>query len=640
MIKIARPVLVALPLLVACGGSSTAPPPAAAPAPGSPPSAAEVFARAKAATGGAAWDGITSSQSEGTIATGGMSGALAMLEDDRTGRTVEHYTIGPIQGADGFDGQHSWSQDPGGEVTVRDAPESLEEARTDVWLTTRGEFQPDFAGAAVSAPREETLAGARYWVIDATPKGGRAIALWFDQATGLVARSVMRRGGKTITSVLDDYRQAGPVRLPFHVAQDATDASGRTDPREHVDVKLSKITANPRLDDATFAIPAMPATAKIDDPSGVTRVPFELVNNHIYADATIDGKPVRMLVDTGGANLLTPASAARLGLKGEGKLAASGVGDEQVDLSLAHAKEVRLGGAVLERPVFYVIDMGDLPATEGVASDGLVGFEMFRRFRVTVDYAAHTLTLADPSKFTPPAGAHVVPFDMAERIPVVTGTLDGLPVRISVDTGSRVSLTMHAPFVHDHDLVARYGAAPETVTGWGVGGPSKARPARLGTLTLGDLAIKDIAGDLATGNKGAFANPDLSANLGGGVLRRFTVSFDYDAHKMYLAPNADFAKPDLYDRSGTWITLDGEALKVVAVAPEGAAEKAGLKVGDRILSIDGASPKSKSVADWRVALREKPAGTRLKLKVSDGSADRSVDLVLSDAIPAHAKIAR
>lgn len=175
------------------------------------------------------------------------------------------------------------------------------------------------------------------------------------------------------------------------------------------------------------------------------------------------------------------------------------------------------------------------------------------------------------------------------------------------------------------------------MTGWGVGGPSKARPARLGTLQLGDLAIKDIAGDLTTGNKGAFANPDLSANLGGGVLKRFTVTFDYDARKMYLVPNADFDKPDTFDRSGTWITSDGEALKVVAVAPQGAAERAGLKVGDRIVAIDGASAKSKTVADWRVALRERPAGTRMKLKVTGGGAERSVDLVLYDAIPAHAK---
>jgi hypothetical protein len=69
---------------------------------------------------------------------------------------------------------------------------------------------------------------------------------------------------------------------------------------------------------------------------------------------------------------------------------------------------------------------------------------------------------------------------------------------------------------------------------------------------LGELRIDGIVGDLFTGNKSSFANPDLSASLGGGVLNRFTVAFDYVAKRMYLAPNANFGKPDAFDRSGLW----------------------------------------------------------------------------------------
>ena len=90
------------------------------------------------------------------------------------------------------------------------------------------------------------------------------------------------------------------------------------------------------------------------------------------------------------------------------------------------------------------MDLGKLPAVEGVDSDGLVGYEMFRRFGVTIDYGKHELVLTEPAKFAPPVGAHAVPFELADRIPIVQGTLDGLAARISIDTGSRVSLTLHA----------------------------------------------------------------------------------------------------------------------------------------------------------------------------------------------------
>jgi predicted aspartyl protease len=424
------------------------------------------------------------------------------------------------------------------------------------------------------------------------------------------------------------------VLLPFHLVTDRTDAAGRTDPRQRNELRVERIVVNPPLDATAFAMPSMVPSAHIADGSGTTSVPFELLNNHIYAAASIDGKPVRVLVDTGGVNVLTPAAAKRLGVTSAGKLAGRGVGDEHVDLSFARVGEVRLGGAVLSRPVFYVIDLGPLPDAEGTDFDGLVGFEMFRRFRVSIDYEARVLTLSEPAKFQPPAGAHAVPFEMAERIPIVTGTLDGRPVRLSVDTGSRSSLTLHSPFVRSNDLVGRYAAAPETITGWGVGGPARGRPARLGTLTLGEVAIRDIAGDFYLGDKGVFASPDLSGNLGGGVLRRFTVAFDYDSRRMYLVPNRHFAEPDAFDRSGMWLFRDGGALKVMDIARGGPAEKAGLKTDDRIERIGGELVSSRPLGEWRARLRELPAGTRLALRLAGGK--RSVELVLDDAIPLHA----
>jgi hypothetical protein len=597
-----------------------------------------LLARFKAVTGGARWDAIASLETRATMSVGQLSGPVTTLQDVATGRAVSQYTLGPVSGAEGYDGTTAWSRDPGGEVVALDAPEARETAKTGAWINALAYWYPGRApGAVIGEAGERAESGRRFQLLDATPRGGRAIALWFDADTGLLVRTVQRRGSDTITTAMDDYRDAAGVRLPFHVVVDQTDAAGRTDARARVEIHVDQVVANVQLDAAAFAMPAMTASARIADPSGTTQVPFELVNNHIYAAATIDGKPARVVVDTGGLNLLTPMSAQRLGVASSGKLAARGVGDEEVDLALGHAGEVRLGAAVLAHPVFYILDLGELQAGEGTEVDGLVGYEMFRRFRVTIDYAARLLTLTEPARFAPPAGAHVVPFELADRIPIVTGSLDGLPVRLSVDTGSRASLTLHAPFVRDHDLAARYGAAPETIVGWGVGGPSRGRPARLGALALGDLVIADIAGDLYTGDKGAFADPDRSGNLGGGVLRRFTVTFDYDAHRMYLTPNSDFGKPDDFDRSGLWLFADGDALKVVAVAPDGPSSKAGVAANDRIERISDEPVRQRTLAEWRQRLRSLPAGAHVALSVVRGGAPQNVDLVLADVIPQHAR---
>ena len=595
--------------------------------------ASTLIARFKEASGGAAWDRAKTLHATGTLAAGGMSGEVTLVQDFETGRSADAYKLGPIEGADGYDGKLAWTRDPGGEVAALDTPDAKRRARSQAWLDARAFWYPARIKATYGPVADRETDGKHFRVIEATPDAGDPLTLWFDPSTHLLVRTVQRQGQDTVTTVLEDYRDVGGVRVAFHTTTDMTDAAGRTDPRARSEIQLAKATLNDAVADADFAMPAMAPTAHIVDGSGSTRIPFDLVNNHIYANGTIDGKPARFLVDTGGVNLLTPAAAKKFGIAGEGKLAARGVGDQAVDLAFAHAKEVRIGGAALADPVFYIIDLGDLPKVEGVDSDGLVGYEMFRRFGVTIDYEKHELVLTDPVKFVPPAGAHAVPFTLDDRIPIVEGTLDGVPARMSVDTGSRSSLTLHSPFVREHQLIGKYRAAPDAVIGWGVGGPSRGRPARFGMLKLGDLEIPGIAGDLYTGDKGSFANPDLAGNLGGGVFKRFTVAFDYANKRLYFAPNASYGKPDAFDRSGLFLLADEDALVVADVAAESAAAETGFAKDDRIVAIEGAAANRSSLVEWRAKLRELSVGTKLKVDRVRSGRKENVELVLADRIP-------
>ena len=593
-----------------------------------------VLERFRTVSGGERWNEAHSWHGEGTIRSGGLNGEYAVSVDLLTGRSVDTYRLGPLDGADGYDGRTAWSRDPGGEAAALDAPEAVRHARSQAWLDAHAYWYPQRTPATYSAVEVKEAAGRRYAVVVASPREGDPVTLWFAADSGLLAQVQQRQGQDTATTLFDDYRDVDGVRMPFHCVIDMTDAAGRTDSRRRVEIQLERITLNVALADSDFAQPALTATARIDDPGGITRLPFELLNNHIYALGTLDGQPARFMVDTGGFNLLTPAAAKKFGLHSEGRLPAAGVGEERGEFAAARAHEVRLGAAAMSSPVFYVTDLGQLQDVEGTALDGLVGYEMFRRFGTQIDYGQRQLTISDPAKFTPPAGATAVSFDLADSVPIVNATIDGLPARISIDTGSRSALTLHSPFVRAHDLVAKYRAGPETVIGWGVGGAVRGRPVRLGTLQLGDLGIQGIAGELFTGDKGSFANPDLAGNLGGGALNRFTVAFDYANKKMYLAPNAHFGRADTFDRSGLWLLADGDALRVADVAAGSAAALAGLRNGDRILAIGDADIARFNLSAWRVRLRDLPAGYTLDVRFRRDGAEQSATLRLADRIPA------
>jgi hypothetical protein len=599
--------------------------------------AGTVLARFKAGSGGAHWDGVHSLRSTGTLSAGGLKGKFQETRDLLTGRSSDSYKIGPVDGADGYNGKQAWTRSPGGEVAVLDDPDAVRNARSDAWLNALAYWYPQRGNATYGKVAARALDGKHYNALEATPDGGNPVTLWFAADTGLLARSVRKMGGDTVTTSFDDYRDVDGIRVPFHVADDQTDAAGRTDPRNHHEVQFDRIAANVAIADSDFAVPAMAATAHIDNASGVSSVPFDLVNNHIYVDGAVDGEPARFLVDTGGMNLLTPAAAKKFGLNGEGKMAVSGAGEQPQNVAFARGKQVRIGAATLANPVFYVIDLGNLPQIEGTPIDGLVGYEMFRRFDVQIDYAKKTLTISDPRNFVSPPGATVLDFKLAGTNPKISATLDGMPVALTVDTGSRDSLTMSSPFVRAHSLVKKYAASPEAVIGWGVGGAARGRPARFGALQLGDLNIEGIAGNLFVGDKGAFSDPDIAGNLGGGVLRRFTVAFDYANRKMYLTPNADFGKPDTFDRSGLWLFADGDVLKIVDVAKGSAAEHAGLRVNDLITKIGGTAISAKSLTEWRRQFRDLPVGTQFTVKFRRDGKDKTTTLTLANRIPDTAK---
>lgn len=599
--------------------------------------AGSVLARAKAVSGGAAWESARSWRGEGTLAGGGLSGEYHATVDLTTGRSADSYKLGPVDGADGYDGKRAWAKDPGGEVAALDAPEARRRARSQAWLDARAYWFPQRMAATYATVETRGLDGKRYHVIEAKPQDGEPIVLWFSADSGLLERVVQREGQDTATTTFDDYRDVHGLRLPFHFVTDKTDAAGRTDPRRRSEVRFERITLDVAVADTDFAMPDMAATAHIDSADGVARIPFELINNHIFVDATINGQAARLIVDTAGANILTPAAAAKLGVSGAGKGSAAGNGEERTDFAFANVDDLRVGAARIDHPVFYIVDLGRLADVEGVPLDGLVGYELFRRFGTTIDYARHEFTLTDAGKFAPPPGAGAIAFDLDDHVPIVRGTLGGLPARITIDTGSRSSLTLHSPFVRANKLVEVYHAAPESVTGWGIGGAVRGRMARLPTLRIGDQEIDGIAGELFTGDKGAFANPDISANLGSGVLRRFTVAFDYDKRKMYLAPNADVAKADAFDRSGLWLLSDGDVLRITDVVSDSAAARAGLRVDDRIVAIGGELVAKRSLAQWRQLLRESPAGTRIALEYRRGNEEEAADVILADRIPIAAR---
>ncbi|MFZ3209873.1 MAG: aspartyl protease family protein [Terriglobales bacterium] len=597
------------------------------PATAAPQCAQEILAKAKQATGGNAWDAIQSTYSKGKLTTSGLTGQAESWEDNLTGRYLEKYQLGPTSGADGFDGKLVWSQDSSGEPRAEGAANARQGAADEAYRTAMAYWFPQRWPAQIECSGQKQEQGKSFQVLRITPQGGRPFDLWIDATTYFFDHTVEKADIETRTTYFSDYRTVNGVKVPF--AERSTNGDTKYDQF----VALENVEFNVPVQEAQFRMPQPPPPDfAIAGGKSSTTVPFELLNNHIYVEVKLNGKgPFRVLCDTGGANIITPELARELGLKAEGALQGRGVGEKSEDVGLVKMQSLGVGEATLSNQVFAVFPMEAFSAVEGIKINGLIGYEVFRRFIARVDYEHHLLTLTVPSAFAYKGDGTTVPFLFNAHIPQVDGEIDGIAGKFDIDTGSRASLSVLGPFAEKHDLAAHYGARIEAVTGWGVGGAARSLVTRAKVLRLGKVEVHDPVTELSLQKKGAFVNPYVAGNVGAGVLKRFNITFDYQHQQLIFERNANYDKPDVYDRSGMWLNQSGETFEVMDVVAGGPAAAAGLKIGDKILAIDGRPVSQLSLPAVRQQLKSEP-GTRLRLAIQSGEQKREVVLVLKNLV--------
>ncbi|MEO6968365.1 MAG: PDZ domain-containing protein [Rhodanobacteraceae bacterium] len=593
------------------------------------PDAADIMNANKVASGGGAWNGKAVLKTQSALSGQGLTGSDVSIADLRDGRSVDRYTLGPANGAQGYDGKQAWQQDPSGTVNIEAGGDALPLAINNAYRNANLWWKPDFGGAAISSNGEKPCDKSQCDVLSITPKGGKPFEAWFDAKTHLLSRVIEKQGPQTVTTTLSDYQPLDGAQIPHKLVNDSGLGA-----KYLQTVTVTSAQFLPVQPNSTYAPPKV--TVKDFSIAGGaprTQFPFHLYNNHIYANAQINGSaPLIFIFDTGGQNILVPSTATALGIKSEGAMAGSGVGNKTQDFGLAKIKTLKVGDAIFKHQVVGVLDF-EPNGVEGVEIKGMVGFEVFKRFVTRLDYGAKTITLIDPKHFDPADAGTPVKFVFDGNQPEVEGSFEGIPGKFNIDTGARDELTLTGPFAQQHDLRAKHPKGVEAVEGWGVGGASRGYVTRGAEMTIGSVKIPDIVTSFSTQKKGAFSSAAYQGNVGGGVLKRFVVTFDYANQIMYLKPLPEpVTDVGTYDRAGMWINAVADGVQVMDVTAKGPAQDAGLKVGDVITAVDGKPATSIPLYDLRRQLRDESPGTVVHFTVKRGNATRKAPVMLRDQI--------
>ncbi|MFO1313745.1 MAG: PDZ domain-containing protein [Burkholderiales bacterium] len=574
------------------------------------PDPVAVLMAAKNASGGAAWDGMKTQRSEVTLATGNIIGTVERWSDMETGRSMLRYKVGPLAGAAGFDGKQVWTQEEGEEPKIETNPAALELAVNAAYRDRLAFWYPERAKARIEYKERADADGRKYDVVTIAPEGGRPFDFWIDAETKLIGRLVEREANVTRTEVYSDRRDVQGVKIPFHVE------TSRGDPKFDELVNVKSLAFNDSIANVVFGPPVAKADLVFPPGRASVEIPFEAMSGHLFVQVMFDGRgPFRMLLDAGGANVLTVQTAAAL------------LGDRPVQKTLTVASTT-INGVELGNQRYVVADIDPfLRRVEGLSDvAGVLGLEWFVRMPVRIDYARSRITFYDPAQWKGGSGVKV-PVAQRGRLPQVKGSLDGIEGLFEIDTGSRGSLTLTPGFTAKSDLAKKLAPKNVAITGVGMAGPVRASLARAKSLKLGTVEVPNPIVALPR-VEGEPAKTDVAGNVGFALMRQFAVTYDLPNDTLYFERYLNFGAPDIADRGGLWLERNDQGFAVVDVVAGGPAASAGLKAGDVIVEVNGYPSAQLLLPAVRELMRAQP-GARVNFKTSEG---RDVTLVLRDLV--------
>ncbi|HXX20541.1 MAG TPA: PDZ domain-containing protein [Candidatus Acidoferrum sp.] len=355
-----------------------------------------------------------------------------------------------------------------------------------------------------------------------------------------------------------------------------------------------------------------PAMARFHLGGNAVEIPARFVDYLVFLPAGVnEGQPSLFQLDsTVAVSTIDPGRAAELGLT---SLQSPVLNLSGVDLSLAS-----LAAATKK----------DFGAQVGRAYEGTLGSDFFSGAVIEINYARQTVRLYDPATYQYSGRGKAMKLTFVAGLPVVHAKIlvsSGKPVEgdFVVNTALDASLVVSQKFQRAHNLLSHLKTIPSTdfqPDGGAVLG-------RVKDFEIGPFAVADTIGAFPHGNSLADTAPHLAGEIGGGMLRRFIVTFDYPHQQIIFDPSSDIRVDEIEDMSGIVLTAGGPDLKrfeVTQVWPGTPGADAKIQKGDVIAGVNDEAAADMSLAEIRRLFRQ-PA-IKYKLLIQRGSQTLTVNL--------------
>ncbi len=353
-------------------------------------------------------------------------------------------------------------------------------------------------------------------------------------------------------------------------------------------------------------------------------VPFELYNNLIVVPILLNGKyPLKFILDTGVRStiIIDKSFTDSLNIQYDRKIELFGLGKEQsVNALVAGDISMTMPGVTCSGLSVLVLeeDFLHLEPHLGVKVHGLIGYDIFSRFVLKINYIDKQLELFKPLDYEVNKKYEAIDLDIYEakpymKVQIQLNPVDSIMARLMIDTGASHALVLNRESSEKIDIPV---VSIETKLGRGLTGEINGHLGRIDGIYLGKKRLSHVITSFPAGAE-YDKNDNKNGSIGGELLKKYSVIFDYYRNKIYLKPNATFKHPFEYNMSGLEFSAEGEQLDQFVIShirKNSAASGVGFELGDLVVSLNNIPAKKLTLSKIYTSLNLKD-GKKINLTV-------------------------
>ena len=365
-------------------------------------------------------------------------------------------------------------------------------------------------------------------------------------------------------------------------------------------------------------------------------IPFKLINNLIFIPVTVNGEELTFLLDTGveqtilfsldDKDVIKLFEVEKLKLKGLGS-------KDAIDSYKSSKNKVEIKDFVdYNHEIYIVLDQEfNFSSQVGIPVNGIIGYNFFRKDIVEINYDRKKIIVYDHAhkkingrlqkKFVKES------ITVEDKKPYYIAKIkygeQTIPSKLLVDTGNSDAVWI---FTNKTDKINLPEKNVQDYLGRGFSGNVYGKRARMESFEFGKKTFDNplVTFPDSTSVKSVNFVPNRIGSIGGEIISRFTIVFDYLNGAIYTKPNSQIKLPFNFNMSGIEVEHSGlewvketveenqnqgikvytdaseeriqnslkirfslkPIFKIASVRVDSEADKAGLKVGDRILKIN------------------------------------------------------